>query len=452
MSKVLIVKKVVFFSVFLMMFFALNANAQDKKQVQFKSKTSKKYVAPAHVKFDANSIVLKTRLRELNRDINNFGILLDTEITNKKLLTGYRYEQFYDWDLYFENIYMSYYGISKYNFDNLEGFFAVQHPDGFIKRSFGPKLFGADHHFKPFIAQIIVLGSRQTKNWEWAKKYYQKTQLYLKHWFEYDTDKNGLAYWSGQQKGAWSGASDHSGMDNQNTRTLGLSEGVDLNCYLVRELQAMAVIAKELGKHKDAKNYLKHADKLKKLINKYLWDEASGFYYDRNEENGKTTFVKSVSGFTPIWAGVASKKQVKRMVDEHLKNPKEFWLEYPVPGYAKTEPDYRQNYQGQKGCNWKGSTWIPTNYMICHGLMDYGYDSLAKEIALKTYNMVLGNKNTREFFNSETGEGLGMNPFFGWSSLAYILPLELELKYNPTKLNQEKIQPIVVDKIGVNFK
>ena len=124
---------------------------------------------------------------------------------------------------------------------------------------------------------------------------------------------------------------------------------------------------------------------LKKLINKYLWDEKSGFYYDRNEENGKTTFVKSVSGFTPIWAGIASKKQVKRMVEEHLKNPNEFWTTFPIPSYAKSEPDYRQNYQGQKGCNWKGNTWIPTNYMICHGLMDYGYKKLAKEIAQKTY-------------------------------------------------------------------
>jgi hypothetical protein len=412
---------------------------------------NKNVVIPINKKFDINSITLKTRLRELNRDISNFGILLDTVITNKKLLTGYRYEQFYDWDLYFENIYMSYYGISKYNFDNLEGFFKIQHPDGFIKRSFGPKNFGADHHFKPFIAQIIVLGSRQTGNWDWAKKYYKQTQLYLNHWFEYDTDKNGLAYWSGQQKGSWSGAADHSGMDNQNTRTLGLSEGVDLNCYLVRELEAMAIIAKEIGKKKDVKGYLKHAESLKKLINEHLWDEKSGFYFDRNEENGKTTFVKSVSGFTPIWAGVASKVQTKRLVDEHLKNPMEFWTKFPVPGYALTEPDYRQNYQGQKGCNWKGSTWIPTNYMICHGLLDYGYEDLAKEIALKTYNMVLNNKNTREFFNAETGEGLGMNPFFGWSSLAYILPLELELEYNPMDLKENNIQNLS-KKIGVNFK
>jgi len=412
---------------------------------------SPKYAAPAHVEYDANSIVLKTRLRELNEDITRYGILLDTTITNKKLLTGYKYEQFYDWDLYFENIYMSYYGISQYNFDNLEGFFAIQHPDGFIKRCFGPKPFGLTHHFKPFIAQIIVLGSRQTKDWTWAANYYEQTKKYLEHWFEYDTDKNGLAYWSGKQMKNWSGASDHSGMDNQNTRCLGKSEGVDLNCYLVRELEAMAVIAKEIGKKKDIAKYKEHAKQLKALINEHLWDEKTGFYYDRNEENGKTTFVKSVSGFTPIWSGVASKEQVKRMVDEHLLNPKEFWSAYPIPSYAMSEPDYRQNYQGQKGCNWKGNTWIPTNYMICHGLMDYGYKDLAKDIALKTYNMVLGNKTTREFFNAETGEGNGMNPFFGWSSLAYILPLELQLNYNPTDLNEKNIKQLGIQ-IGVNFK
>ncbi|NIJ45918.1 hypothetical protein FHR24_002389 [Wenyingzhuangia heitensis] len=423
----------------LVFFIAINLTAQ------------KKYIAPKDVAFNSNSIVLKTRLRELNNNISKHGILLDTLYTHKKLLTGYSYMQFYDWDLYFENIYMSYYGVSKYNFDNLEGFFAVQDPDGFIKRSFGPKNFGNTHHFKPFVAQIVLLGSRQVGNFKWAEKNYHQIQLYLKHWFEYDTDNNGLAYWSGIQKGSWSGAADHSGMDNQNTRTLGKSEGVDLNCYLVRELEAIAIIADEIGKTKEAKAYRLHAGKLKKMINKYLWDDSTGFYYDRNEENGETTFVKSVSGFTPIWAGIASKNQVKRMVEEHLKNPKEFWTTYPIPSYALTEPDYRQNYQGQKGCNWKGSTWIPTNYMICHGLLDYGYTSLAKQIALKTYNMVLGNKATREFFNAETGEGLGMNPFFGWSSLAYILPLELELNYNPTDLKEKKISPLVKNKMGIKF-
>ncbi len=88
--------------------------------------------------------------------------------------------------------------------------------------------------------------------------------------------------------------------------------------------------------------------------------------------------------------------------------------------------------------------------MICHGLMNYGYQELAKEIGIRTYNLVLNNKATREFFNAETGEGLGMNPFFGWSALAYLLPLELELDYDPTNLGELKIRKLS-EKIGIAF-
>ena len=382
---------------------------------------------------------LQVRLGELNHDILNKGIILDS-LSKSKILTGYSYGQFYDWDLYFENIYLSYYGISEFNFSNLTIFLKLQKPDGFIQRSFGPKPFGAKQMFKPFIAQIVLLGSLQVGNWDWAKAHYSQIKLFLKRWFAYDTDNNGLLYWSG--------GSDQSGMDNQRSRCIGKSEGVDLNCYMVRELKAMAIIAEALGYSDDKKDFLAHAEKLKTLINKNLWDEKTGFYYDRNEEDGKITYVKSVSGFSPMWTEVASRAQVRRMVNEHLTNPLEFWLAYPVSGYAKTEPDY---YRGtRKECNWRGSAWIPTNYMICHGLVKYGYKKLAKELADKTFNMVLNNNTTREYYDAETGQGYGMDPFYGWSSLAYYLPLEIEMRYDPTELTNKKIEKLC-NKMGILF-
>ncbi len=381
---------------------------------------------------EANYTKLKPRLIELNKDINSRGISFSDK-HQTKLLTGYDYNQYYDWDLYFENIYLSYYGISEFNFTNLKVFFSLQKQDGFIQRAFGAKSWGSKQMFKPFIAQIVLLGSHQVGNFQFAKEHYAQLKLYLKRWFEYDTDKNGLAYWEG--------GADQSGMDNQTSRCVGRSEGVDLNCYLYRELETMAVISRTLGYTEDCKEFQKHARELKGLINKYLWDEKSGFYYDRNEIDGKISYVKSVSGFTPLWAHIASKKQAECLVKQHLINPNEFWLKYPVSGYAKTEPDY---YQGSKKgeCNWKGSTWIPTNYMICHGLMDYGYKTLAETLASKTFELAINNPTTREYYNAETGEGVGLNPFYGWSSLAYFLPIEVKLNYSPTDLKCKNIQKL----------
>ena len=393
----------------------------------------------------AQSESLRQRLLQLNHDISTKG-LHDYPQSREKLLTGYAYGEYFDWDLYFENIYLSYYGVSKFDFSNFAIFLSRQEPDGFISRTLGIAYPKPNQMFKPFLAQLAVLGSQQTGSYEWLReKDYGQLQRYLDRWFAYDADHNGLPTWN---------SSDASGMDNQLSRSGDFDsyfdEGVDLACYLVRELQAMAIISGKLGKTKEQNEYQQHAQRLTKLINDVFWDEKDGFYYDRNEKTGKKIRVKSVAGFFPLWAGVATPAQARRLVREHLFNEKEFWLAYPVATYAKTEPDF---YEGTtKGeCNWRGSAWIPSNYMIFHGLIKYGYDKEARELADRTYKMVLDmNPVTREYYDSETGQGYGMNPFWGWSSLGYIMPLEYKLHYDPTDLTG-KVRPIVTEELGIRF-
>lgn len=140
-----------------------------------------------------------------------------------------------------------------------------------------------------------------------------------------DNDKNGLCIWN---------SADHSGMDNQWRRAGELDqftvEGVDVNCYLVRELEAMEQIAKKLSRDNEAENFAKRAHKLKELIRDVLWDENDGFFYDRDEKSGEIVKVKTCVAFMTLWAGVASKEQADRLVKEHLLNEDEFWLEYPI--------------------------------------------------------------------------------------------------------------------------
>jgi putative isomerase len=389
---------------------------------------------------------LSVRLAAVNTDIKRKG-LHDFPESQGKLLTGYQYGEFFDWDLYFENVYLSYYGVNKYDFTNFRVFLDRQEPSGFISRTIGIKYRKPNQMFKPFLAQIAVLGSKQNgDNYEWLRgHYYERLQKYVQRWFEYDSDHNGLPVWN---------SSDASGMDNQLSRSGNIDalqdEGVDLACYLVRELRAMAFIADKLGDTSGRRMYSEHADQLADTINKVFWDDNDGFYYDRNEKTGKQIRVKSIAGFMPLWAGVASRKQADRLVHEHLLNKKEFWQSYPVASYAGTEPDF---YQGSRTgeCNWRGPVWIPANYMIFHGLLRYGYKESAKELAIKTFRMALDvNKNTREYYDSDSGRGNGMNPFWGWSALAYVMPLDYVNGYDPMDLTGE-VKPFIKEQLGVEF-
>lgn len=397
---------------------------------------------------EANWDKLQSRLNSLNHNIRTRGLHSFSGF-KEKLETGYSEGNYFDWDLYFENLYLSYYGISTYDFSNLKMFLDRQKPDGFISRMIsvdGVEL-RPTQMFKPFMAQIVVLGAKQNHDTvAWLRgNYYERLKKYLKRWFAYDPTGSDLPVWN---------SSDASGMDNQYSRSGKVEsyydQGVDLASYLVRELQCMAWIAEKLGEAADQQAFMEHSKHITERINETFWDEKDGFYYDRNVKTGKRIRVKSVAGFIPLWSGVAPQDRAKRLVHEHLLNPKEFWLEYPVASYAKTEPDF---YEGTRHgeCNWRGNTWIPTNYMIFHGLADYGFHDVARTLAYKTFRMALDkNAVTREYYDSDTGKGYGHDPFWGWSSLAYAMPLEYELGYDPARLD-EHIYPMLRSEVGIDF-
>lgn len=388
--------------------------------------------------FDFEISHLKERLNSVNNDIKSKGIIYYKK-TDSELLTGYDYQQFYDWDLYFENIYQLYNGTSKFCFSNLDAFFKFQKRDGFIKRSFGTRNYGRFHPFKPFIAQTVLLGCATQNDYSYAEKNFNRIERFLQSYYKrYDYDNNGLCCWKN---------ADASGMDNQTSRVLknGHGEGVDLNCYLYREYLSLSVLAEKIGETEKADSFKKKAELIKEKINEYLWDDKTGFYYDRNDKNGKLNMIKGISGFVPLWAGVASKEQAKRLVEEHLLNEKEFASPYPIVTLSMDSPAYAQYGENPPSgiCNWNGPLWIPMNYMVFHGLMDYGYTETAKDIALKTFEAVFfKNPVTREYYNAVTGEGYGRNPFYGWSVLAYFMPMEYLLNYNPMKINDEAIKPL----------
>ena len=103
---------------------------------------------------------LPVRLRELNSDIRSQG-LHDFPGATGEMLTGYKYGEYYDWDLYFESLYLSYYGVSDYDLTNLKVFLDRQQPDGFISRTIGITYPKPTQMFKPFIAQLVVLSAKQ---------------------------------------------------------------------------------------------------------------------------------------------------------------------------------------------------------------------------------------------------------------------------------------------------
>ena len=118
------------------------------------------------------------------------------------------------------------------------------------------------------------------------------------------------------------------------------------------------------------------AQNLRDRINRFLWDEEDGLYYDWDFERKERHKVASVASFLPMFAGACSSAQAARL-KAHLTDPDTFGTALPLPSIAKSDPLYGSDM-------WRGPVWINFSYLISLGLRRYGFAAEADSLVRKT--------------------------------------------------------------------
>ncbi len=163
-------------------------------------------------------------------------------------------------------------------------------------------------------------------------------------------------------------------------------DALDLTTQMANEMYYLQLMAKELGDRAGEREWSEKFKKTAALINKFMWDEKNKFYYhvamtdDSFEFEGRSLKREEIIGFLPMWARVASKEQAKELV-KHLQNETSFWRKYGIPTLAADDPHYTPFVDGC--CRWNGPVWLLWNYMVLVGLKNYGYDTIARQLAEK---------------------------------------------------------------------
>jgi hypothetical protein len=137
---------------------------------------------------------------------------------------------------------------------------------------------------------------------------------------------------------------------------------VDLNSYLVREYQILADTAEILEDKDNVPVFRKKAAELSREINRLMWDDKTGFYYDIFQDDHAKLYCKAASSFTPMLADIPSKEQAQKVL-RHLKNPKEFNTRFAVPTIAMDVPERKTH--------WSGDICGRNNWLVEIGLANY---------------------------------------------------------------------------------
>ncbi|MGH9452968.1 MAG: amylo-alpha-1,6-glucosidase, partial [Terriglobia bacterium] len=355
-------------------------------------------VAPARAQ-DSSEIVQLFKEHQLKQNIVKppKGLL-----KHQYLVPNGPYFQLFDWDMYFMGVALSYDGAGQPLADSVKDFLefvdANANDEGYTPREIAPDaLWALPEMCKPFLAQAALRASLTMGSADWLKPYFTRLEHTVVFWENTRRSTNGFFRW-------YNGV--ESGVDNNpavSARPANVTEGVDLQCYIYREYVALAILADKLGRAQVAAAYRKKAEDLKVLVQTKMWSDADGMFLNINSTTGQFVRVKTWTNFVPLWAGIATPAQAQRTIQEHLLNLREFWSAYGVRTLAPSEPLYnpRSGY-------WRGPIWVISNYLLMHGLMNYGYKKEAQELAGKTVSLLIHDLQTtggmNECYDPENGK------------------------------------------------
>lgn len=158
---------------------------------------------------------------------------------------------------------------------------------------------------------------------------------------------------------------------------------VCLNSLLYRMEVDMAEISRELGDENAARKWRKLSRARAENINRLLWDEKDGLYYDLNFNSKNFRRYPFLTTFYPLWVGIADKKQAQKLIG-NLKL-------FEQPGGLQTSPF-------KTGSQWDAPFgWSPLELIAIEGLRKYGHKKEADRLTVNFLSLIL-----KEFLRHKT--------------------------------------------------
>ena len=148
-----------------------------------------------------------------------------------------------------------------------------------------------------------------------------------------------------------------------------------------------------------------------------LWDERCGLFLDEAQPGGLRPAVETWAALAPLALPDLPEAIGRRLVEEHLLDPKRFWLPVPPPSVSAAEPSFKPGAGPRwRRRYWRGPTWVNAAWLLWLGVRRLGYDAEAAQMVTALAEVVQ-REGLREYYNPLTGEGLGATDF-AWTALA----------------------------------
>jgi alpha,alpha-trehalase len=213
---------------------------------------------------------------------------------------------------------------------------------------------------------------------------------------------------------------------------------VCLNSLLYKTEKDLEQMSAALGRKEESEKWKQRAEQRKADVQKYLWDNDRGLFFDYDFEKQSRSTYEYVTTFYPLWAGIATPEQA-RAVMQHVNT-------FERPGGLVMSPY-------ETGGQWDSPyAWAPNQLMAIEGMRRTGFNDDANRCSYKFLSMVMENfrrdGTIREKYDavkrsSETQvtAGYHMNIVgFGWTNGVFLALLKELPPSEITRLIKEEDQ------------
>lgn len=175
-------------------------------------------------------------------------------------------------------------------------------------------------------------------------------------------------------------------------------------------------------------------------MNRLMWSEDAGQYFDYNFKTETQTRFESASNYFPLWAGICSREQALLMKNALMRELKE---KGGIAGTSRNMAAQVPSEAVQRQWDYPNG-WAPHQMMIWRGLINYGFNLEAQELIYRwlwmitknavNYNGVIPEKYDvvsathkvfAEYGNVGTEFDYITTSGFGWMNASYQLGLSL---------------------------
>ena len=413
------------------------------------------------------------QLPENPMDIKEHGLLY---LPYPYVVPGGRFNEMYGWDSYFTQVGLvrdDEMALAKNMTDNF--LYQIDHYGKILNAN---RTYYLSRSQPPFLTQMILNVYRKQHDIEWLRSTVPAIEKYYRFWTEepHLTKQTGLSryydFGDGPAAEVLSGERDQQGRDHydlvkdyyrthdvkdydlgqyydkekdqltelfyKGDRTMRESgfdpsnrfgpfnidiihyDPVCLNSLLYLMETDTAEILGILGRARQARVWTNRAAERKQRINRLMWDEKDGLYYDYNFVEKKLRRYPFITTFYPLWVGAADSRQAARIVANLHR--------FERPGGLLTSTNV-------SGSQWDAPFgWAPTEMIAIQGLRRYGYGKEADRIAANFLSTILKEfiqhntiveKYDVERRESEVSAGLKFgyksNEIgFGWTNAAFV--------------------------------